>query len=284
LTSRVFPRGSRFSRSAITARWWIAVGVAFLCAIGPQSIAATMRNKTTLAIEVPARAGRPALAVAHPVILSGFSAVDRIPDGNLNEPFWTSAARVRFDEAGFTREKYPGAETMVASRWTANYLYIAFWCRYQTLNTFDGEDPAPERWGLWERDVVEAFINPTPEHPSHYYEFEIAPTNQWIDLEINLDRKPFNDPKWNSGFLHATRIDPARHIWTAEMRIPIHSMKVKEIRPGAEWRVNFYRNDGPGTGHARRNLSWGPLPSGTAAAQFHQPASFGTIRFVGSGD
>lgn len=217
---------------------------------------------------------------ALPAIESQFSDVDVAPDGDLGKKFWSSAKRVRFDEAAFTRKKYPKAETIVASRWTANYLYLAFWCHYQTLNIYQGENPAIERLGLWEKDVAEAFINPQPENPSHYYEFEVAPTNQWIDLEINLNRNPFGDPKWNSGFEHATRIDSVHHIWTAEMRIPVQSMKVERIRENAEWKLNFYRCDGPGPESVRRELSWGPVPR-QIPSMFHQPASFGTIRFVG---
>ena len=255
------------SRTARAARWMVAVCVVLACAAGFQVRAAHV----------------PSPMSAHPVIISEFSSVDVVPDGELGK-FWATAKRVRFNEAAYTRKKYPKAETMVASRWTAKYLYLAFWCHYQKLNIFEGEDPAPERWGLWERDVVEAFIQPHPEHPSHYYEFEVAPMNQWIDLEIHLNQHPFNDAKWNSGFEHATRIDAAHHIWTAEMRIPVASMKVEGIKPGAEWKLNFYRNDGPGIGYARRKMSWGALPVNSAAALFHQPGSFGTIRFAGPGE
>lgn len=216
-----------------------------------------------------------------PVIESQFSGVDVVPDGDLGKKFWSSAKRVHFDEAAFTRKKYPKTETRVASRWTAKYLYLAFWCHYQTLNIYQGEDSAAERWELWEKDVAEVFINPQPENPSHYYEFEVAPTNQWIDLEIDLDRNPFGDPKWNSGFEHATRIDPVLHVWTVEMRIPVRSMKVERIRPNAEWKLNFYRCDGPGPESARRELSWSPVPR-QVPSLFHQPASFGTIRFAGA--
>jgi hypothetical protein len=229
---------------------------------------------------VEARA--PASTKANPVIVSEFSSVDIVPDGVLGK-FWATAKRVHFNEAGYSRKVYPKAETTVASRWTAKYLYLAFWCHYQKLNVYKGEDPKPERWGLWERDVVETFLNPKPEDPSHYYEFEVAPTNQWIDLEIHLHRHPFNNAKWNSGFEHATRIDAAHHIWTAEIRIPVAAMKVDAIHPGAEWRLNFYRDDGPGTGYARRKMSWGPLPLNLKSTIFHQPASFGTIRFAGPG-
>jgi len=248
--------------TARTARWIVPAFAVLFCAAGIHAQAPMS---------------------AHPVITSEFSKVDIVPDGNLGK-FWATAKRVHFNEAAFTRKPYPKAETVVASLWTAKYLYLAFWCHYQKLNIFENEDPAPERWGLWERDVVEAFIQPQPDQPSHYYEFEVAPTNQWIDLELHLHRNPFNNAKWNSGFEHATKIDAAHHIWTAEMRIPIRSLKEEGIAPGAEWKLNFYRNDGPGTGYARRKMSWGALPSNTAAALFHQPASFGTIRFAGPGE
>jgi hypothetical protein len=98
----------------------------------------------------------------HPLIVSEFSAVDVAPDGDLGKALWSGAKRVRFDEAAFVRTTYPESATTVASRWTAKYLYLAFWCDYRSLNIYEGEDPGPERLQLWEKDVVEAFINPEP--------------------------------------------------------------------------------------------------------------------------
>lgn len=214
------------------------------------------------------------------VIVSEFSENDIVPDGNLRKRLWLLAKRIRFDQAAFARRTYPEAETFVASRWTRKYLYLAFWCRYRTLNIFQGEDLGPKRWQLWERDVVEAFINPQPERVSHYYEFEVAPNNQWIDLEIDLDRNPFMNAKWNSGFEHATRINAVRHVWTAELRIPVVSMMGPMIHQGVQWRINFYRCDGPWANNTRREMSWGSLP---ANGSFHQPGSFGVLRFEDSG-
>ena len=213
----------------------------------------------------------------HPVIVSRFSARDTVPDGDLDKPFWSDASRVAFDQAAFTRATYPESETRVASRWTRNYLYLAFWCRYQTLNAFEGEDLHVERWGLWEKDVVEAFIAPDPGQPSHYFEFEVAPNNQWIDLEIDLTKRPFNNARWNSGFEHSTRLDSARHVWTSEWRIPLASLARSGIAPGKDWRVNFYRSDGQPPN--RRAMSWGALPLKLPQSSFHQPESFGILRF-----
>jgi alpha-galactosidase len=210
-------------------------------------------------------------------ILSRFTAKSFAPDGDLAKPVWKRAKWVHFnhDMAGYPT--YPQAATSVASVWTERDVYFAFRCKYDTLNIYEGEDSAKERWELWERDVVEVFANPLPERVNHYYEFEVSPNNQWIDLEIDKDKDPFNDAGWNSGFEHATRIDEQNKIWTCEMRVPVKTMSVATIKTGDEWRINFYRADGPGDDSTRRFMSWSTIPEGRT---FHAPTRFGIIRFV----
>ncbi len=207
------------------------------------------------------------------------AAADFVPDGNIEKPVWHASPRVRFDHASSGRETYPESAVEVASLWSPSFVYLAYKCVYRTLNIYEGEDPTQERWELWERDVVEAFLNPDPARVNHYFEFEVAPNNQWIDLEIDLDKNPFNDPRWNTGFDHATRVDERRHIWTCEMRIPVKSMGVAELDPGAEWRGNFYRADGRGSHSERRFLSWSTIPN-VPRPNFHTPTRFGLIEFV----
>lgn len=206
-----------------------------------------------------------------------FSAKDFLPDGDLTKKVWQEAERVRFDHDWSDQKKFPEAETQVGSFWTATHIYLAYWSKYTTLNIYEGEDPAKERWELWNRDVVEVFINPRPEHVNHYYEFEVAPNNQWIDLEITLDKESY-DASWDSRFEHATHIDAKNHVWTCEMRIPLAPMDVRSIRANAEWRINFYRADGPGDDTVRRFLAWSPTLG--EKANFHVPTRFGIIRFV----
>ncbi len=210
-------------------------------------------------------------------IVSKQSPGDFVPDGDLSKTVWRGANSVRFDEDALGRKKHPEAETRVSSVWTAGYVYCAFRCKYTDLNVYNGEPGDKEKWGLWDRDVVEAFINPAPERFNHYYEFEVSPNNLWIDLEIDLDKKPFNDAAWDSRFEHATRVDEPNHVWTCEMKIPAGAIAAPSIKPGAEWRINFYRADGKGDDSQRRFLSWSPLPG--SKLTFHQPASFSIIRF-----
>lgn len=210
---------------------------------------------------------------------SKFSPADFAPDGNLSKKVWQHAARITIDRDRFGHIRFPASETQVSSLWTPGYVYFAYWCKYRSLNIYAGEDPGKERWELWNRDVVEVFLNPQPERFLHYYEFEVAPNNQWIDLEIDLVKTPMNDAGWDSHFEHATKVDAEHKVWLVEMRIPVKSMQAVAINPGDEWRLNLYRCDGPGDDTQRRFMSWSPLPAGTNNS-YHQPASFGIIKFV----
>jgi hypothetical protein len=215
------------------------------------------------------------------IIISKRINADSKPDGDLEKRVWSNARPVWFDQAAFSESRYPDFKTRVASCWTAQFLYLAFSCPYETLTLYQGEDAAIERDRLWERDVVEVFINVDPKSPSHYYEFQIAPNNQWLDSDIDVARKPFNDARWNSGFEHATRVDAEEQVWAVEMRIPVRSMGLEAIHQGMDWRINFFRCDGVGDDLSRRMLSWGRLPVRVPGGTFHQPASFGTIHFDG---
>jgi alpha-galactosidase len=209
------------------------------------------------------------------------ASADFLPDGDLSKPSWKRAQWTKFDREAYGNRRFPELSTRVASLWTEKYIYFAFSTRYDSLNVYQAEDPAVERWKLWERDVVEVFLNPQPGRIHHYYEFEVAPNNQWIDLEIDKTKTPFNDASWNSGFEHATRIDAHRRIWTTEMRIPLSSMNATAIYPGAQWRANFFRVSGKSSedsaGTHRKFLSWSHIPD---AKSFHTPTRFAILQFA----
>ncbi len=243
------------------------------------SFACCIAAVLTLLLPIAASSGqKPSPYAGNLTVASKFSSRDFVPDGNLSKGIWRRAQFVSFDEEALGRKKHPEAETRVASFWTTRYIYLAYRCKYTALNVYEGEPSDKEKWGLWDRDVVEAFINPTPERFNHYYEFEVSPNNLWIDLEIDLEKNPFNDAGWDSHFEHATRVDESSRVWTCEMRIPVSAFTPVPIKPGEEWRINFYRADGKGDDSHRLFLTWSPLPG--SKLTFHQPASFGIIRFV----
>jgi hypothetical protein len=212
-------------------------------------------------------------------ITSKFSQEDFVPDGKLEKKVWRRAKRVSFNRDWSGREEFPRVETHVASLWTATSVYFAFWCTYTNLSVFEGEDPAKERWRLWERDVVEVYLHPRPEVLKHYYEFQVSPNNQWADLQIDLNKTPHYDLSWSSYFQHATRVDTAKHIWSCEIRIPLGPMQVSAINPNSGWRMNFYRNTDVGDSRRRRSLAWSPI-LGVEKTNFHVPTRFGIIQFL----
>ncbi|HEX3121278.1 MAG TPA: carbohydrate-binding family 9-like protein [Candidatus Acidoferrum sp.] len=205
------------------------------------------------------------------------SASDFAVDGDLSKAVWKKAKWVEFDHDPTGKTENAAIKTRVAAVWSDRYVYFAFSGHYESLNVYEGEDVAKERWELWNRDVVEVFANPQPERITHYYEFEVAPNNQWIDLEIEKTKTPFNDAAWNSGFEHATKIDQKNYRWLTEIRIPLAAMGVGKIKSGDVWRVNFFRAAGRGGDEKRTFLAWSSIPEG---GTFHVPSRFGILRFV----
>jgi alpha-galactosidase len=229
------------------------------------------------AAEVPG--SQPQTYISNSQITSKLIAQDFVPDGNLDKPVWRDASWVTMDHNAFKPVSFPQSATEIASLWTPAYVYFAYRCKYTILNLFEGKDPSKDVWTLWDRDVVEVFLNPHPERMKHYYEFEVAPNNLWIDLEIDLDKKPSENAEWNSGFEHATHVDAKNHVWTCELRIPVTALNgTKPLVAHAEWRLNLFRADGPGNDSQRRFLSWSPVHNDTDS--FHAPWSFGLMRFV----
>jgi hypothetical protein len=206
-----------------------------------------------------------------------YSSNDFVPDGDLSKTAWKQAKWVEFDHDPTGKTENPAIKTRVASIWSDRYVYFAFSSHYESLNVYEGEDISKERWELWNRDVVEVFLNPEPQRITHYYEFEVAPNNQWIDLEIDKTKTPFNDAAWNSGFEHATTIDEKNHLWSTEMRISLSAVGVEKIQNGDQWRVNFFRAAGHGGDEKRTFLAWSSIPQG---GTFHVPNRFGILRFV----
>ncbi len=123
--------------------------------------------------------------------------------------------------------------------------------------------------GLWERDVVEAFIGTNPDNVKNYTEFEVAPTGEKLDLSVDLPKKDF---AWSSGFTAKVHIDNAAKIWSTEMRIPIAAVsKTAPVAGETVWRLNLYRSSFA----EKVFLGWAPTASGSA----HTPERFGYLQF-----
>jgi len=206
-----------------------------------------------------------------PVVKAARIDHDFAPDGALSENVWQRAEPVRMESQSATGIAMPEVSTTVRLLWSDKFLYLGYECPYTKLTVFDPPQQAKERLGLWDRDVVEAFIGSDLDHIQRYTEFEIAPTNEKLDLILNLPERDFD---WESGFESAIKTNEQAHVWTAEVRIPLSKLSSSKPEPGTRWRLNLYRCDRANNAF----LAWNPTLQGS----FHGPERFGTLIFEGN--
>ncbi len=198
-------------------------------------------------------------------------------DGRLEKPAWRTTAAVRIEQSSRSASARPELSTHVRSLWSSKYLYLSYKCPFTKLTVFDQPLTSGKRYSvkekgesLWERDVIEAFIGSDPGNHLRYAEFEVAPTNERLDLLLpNLPQRDF---RWNSGFESAVSVNHKSKTWSCEMRIPLQSLSEMKPGPGTRWRLNLFRCDRANDA----SLAWHPTLSGT----FHVPERFGTLEFV----
>ncbi len=163
----------------------------------------------------------------------------------------------------------PELSTTVRALWSADFLYLGYECPFTKLSVFT---PAQkdERIGLWDKDVVEAFICADPAKLTRYTEYEWAPNGDRLDLLCDLPAKDF---AWSSGMESAASLDETAHVWRVEVRIPLRALADTAPQPGARWRINLFRHDTAGGGF----LAFSP----TLTSTFHTPERFGWLEFAG---
>jgi Carbohydrate family 9 binding domain-like len=199
----------------------------------------------------------------------------------------TSVGANEFDHPGWLRapaisitRKWSGEEAPVSRHaeariiWSEQCLVVRFVCRQQEPLLVSENPQLDEKTiGLWNRDVCEIFIAPDANAPEHYFEFEAAPTGEWLDLGIRMlpDGRE-TDWKFNSGMTVATLVERDRV--TIAMGIP-WSAVISRPQRGDSWRVNLFRCVGKGN---ERYLAW--QPTHTPEPYFHVPEVFGRLDFV----
>ncbi len=203
-----------------------------------------------------------------PVMTATRVAADFAPDGKLDDAAWAEATPVRVEYRSGDAVALPALSTTVRAMWSDAYLYLAYESPFTKLNTFSPVSPT-ERLGLWDNDVVEAFVGTDPGSLKSYTEYEWAPTGEQLDLKLDPAGKDF---PWSSGMESAVTVDETAKVWRVEVRIPMKSLTSTPPRAGTKWRINLFRHDKEhGAG-----LAWSPALTGT----FHTPERFGWIELT----
>jgi hypothetical protein len=197
-----------------------------------------------------------------------------IAAGQFDHDAWDDCEPVKI-------EHYWSGDPAPASRhaearlcWSDEALHVRFvGAQHEPLVV--AEDPVTDRktLGLWDRDVCEIFVAPDPTHPERYFEFEAAPTGEWIDLGLVV--KPTGretDWDFHSGMEAAALVEGQS--LKIGIRIPWSEVIAKPAT-GDVWLVNLFRCVGPEA--PERYLAW--RPTRTPEPNYHVPDAFGSLRF-----
>lgn len=158
--------------------------------------------------------------------------------------------------------------------WSDEALHVRFvGNQHEPLVVSDEPRTDRKTLGLWDRDVCEIFIAPNPAEPWRYFEFEGAPTGEWVDLGIVIAPEGRQtDWEFKSGIRVASKVEETRI--KVGMAIP-WSASIPKPNPGKQWLVNLFRCVGPEA--PDRYLAW--RPTKTPEPNFHVPEAFGPLDF-----
>lgn len=193
---------------------------------------------------------------------------------DLHSLEWNKAQPVRIDRY-WSGDPAPATRQAEAGiLWSSKALHLRFVGRQaEPLIVSASPQTAKKTMGLWDRDVCEIFIAPDPLVVERYFEFEAAPTGEWLDVAIHWTaEKRESDWEFQSHMTTAAQVERDRI--TIGMRIPWNHW-IHEPQRGERWRVNLFRCIGvdPGRGY----LAW--QPTRTKEANFHVPQVFGWLVF-----
>jgi hypothetical protein len=192
----------------------------------------------------------------------------------FDQPEWNQAQPIQITRQWSGEEAPASRHAEARVIWTEESLVVRFVCtQSEPLIVSANPQLNQKTIGLWDRDVCEIFIAPDPNTPQHYFEFEAAPTGEWVELGIQVTPAGREtDWEFHSGMSVGTKV--SRNQIIIGMRIPWSESLPKPQR-GDAWRVNLFRCVGTGN---ERYLAW--QPTFTPEPCFHVPEVFGRLDFV----
>lgn len=208
-----------------------------------------------------------------PILSIAFSE-DDFAVTELHNHIWSRANAVAIDL--YWSGRIAPAERCFEARliWSKTSLYVRFDAvQNEPLIVSAQPNLETKTVGLWERDVCEIFIAPDRKEPRKYFEFEAAPTGEWLDLAIDTTGgKRKADWEYKSGMQTAARIQEGRVL--IALQIPWAAFGTKP-NAGDIWLGNIFRCVGktPNRGY----LAW--VPTMTEKPNFHVPSAFGKFEF-----
>ncbi len=198
-----------------------------------------------------------------------------LASGDLSGVLWNIADQIRIDKYWSGVDAPEGRWFSAKFLWTDLALYVRFEANQaEPLIVATDPDVAKKAMNLWDRDVVEIFVAPDRNEPRKYFEFEAAPTGEWLDVTLDsMSGKRVSDWEYRSGMEVAAKIEDGRVV--IAMKIPWTAFG-KTPEAGDVWLGNILRCVGkdPNRGY----LAWSPTM--TEEPNFHVPERFGEFHFA----
>lgn len=197
------------------------------------------------------------------------------PINELKNKSWGKAENVLIDKY-WSGENSPKERQFKAKLlWSDSAIYIRFEANQKELLIVSAKANLTSKTrGLWDRDVCEIFLAPDKKEFRRYFEFEIAPNGEWIDLGIyqKLDER-ITDWDYVSGMQSKSLIEKDK-VWMA-IKVEWKAFGVTP-KKGDIWLGNIFRCIG--AGETRGYLAWSP--TFTNQPSFHVPDKFGEFEFM----
>ena len=118
----------------------------------------------------------------------------------------------------------------------------------------------------YEYDVVELFVSNAKSGTSAYYEFEVSPYNQSLQVNVVEPRQEYYFGV-RSGFTHTATIVPGG--WEADMKIPLASIGWDGRQP-----VQLIGNAYAALGDQDQRVYWSLFELPAGKPDFHVPSAF----------
>src|SRR5687767_4379502 len=195
--------------------------------------------------------------------------------GDLSNTVWKTADPIAIRTYWSGVMAPPGRHFTARLLWSRSALYVLFEAnRAEPLVVSANPDLSKKSMGLWDRDVCEIFVAPDRNEPGRYFEFEAAPTGEWLDVALDTTsgaRK--SDWGYASGMEVSAQIEAEKVILA--VKIPWKAFG-ETPRAGDVWLGNLFRCVGKGPD--RGYLAW--QPTMTKEPAFHVPEKFGEFKFI----
>lgn len=194
---------------------------------------------------------------------------------DLDNATWDSAFHATLDRYWDGSDAPLGRRAKVKILWSETTLYVRFEANQtEPLVVAEKRDLSKKAMNLWDRDVVEIFVAPDRKQPNKYFEFEAAPTGEWLDVALDsTSGKRVSDWDYTSGMQVAAKINEDSVV--IALKIPWKAFGMTP-KAGDVWLGNLLRCVGKGPD--RGYLAWSPTM--TKNPNFHVPERFGEFHFV----